>query len=148
MNSRLEVFLDRVFAVESGKEADDLFDRIAGGVGILTAIYFLFHKISRTKIEAIANEDLVATLLAYGWSDNTTPPTIKELIQRRHFLSWYMIRRSGVDPGDLGKLAFREMAELAQSADEHTIVAHFQPALMRTHMREREKIFQKFIDEL
>ncbi len=147
MNSWLEPFLEKVFSVDSGEGADSLFDRIVRGVGILTAIYFLFHKISLVKIEAIPNEVLVATLLTYGWSDSTTRLITYELVKRRHFLSWYVIRLSGVDPNDLGKRALREMAELAQSADEHTIVAQLQPPLLRTHIKNREEIFRKFIEE-
>lgn len=148
MSDKLRDFLDRVHNVSAGEAADKMFDRIFQGIGVFSAIYFLFHKLSQAKISTISNEDLVGTLVSNFWSDSTTEPIINELAKRRHFFAWYMIFLSGVDIKGLRKRALREMKELAHSADEVAIVAACSHPLLSKPFRDRSKeICDRFFDD-
>ncbi len=138
-------FCDRLFEAAAGEETDLIFDQVARGLGIVSAIFFLFHKLSPAKIETIPNEALVATLLIYEWSDSTTRAITNELVRRKNFFSWYFIFLSGLDPKDLGKRALGEMKKLAQNADELVAVAMCVPPLLaKEPAKKRDKIFEKF----
>lgn len=148
MPDKLKDFLDRVHGVVAGEAADKMFDQISQGIGNLSAIYFLFHKLSEAKIGTISNDDLVATLVSNFWSDNTTEPIANELAKRRHFFSWHMLYLSGVEPERLGKRALREMERLAQSADEVAILATCSHPLLSKPFRDRSKeICNRFLDD-
>lgn len=147
MADKLRAFLDRIHSVAAGEAADNLSDQISQGLGVLSAIYFLFHKLSQAKIDTFLNEDLVASLLTYSWSENTTNPIINELVRRKHFFSWYMIHLSGVDPNGLGKRALDEMVKLAHSSDELAIVAKCShPLLSQRHRDKTTEIIENFFE--
>lgn len=148
MPDKVKMFLDRVHSVVAGEAADKMFDQVSQGIGVLSAIYFLLHKLSGEKIGAILNEDLVASLLTFSWSDSTTDRMVNELSKRKHFLSWYMIYLSESGLTDLKQTAFDEMTRLARTPDEMIMLAKCSHPLLSQNIRDGSReMVEKFFDD-